>query len=116
VGGLAVIFIGWAELAGVSFEPTDASQFKAWAAQPLGTAGGIALGGCILGLAAWFLSRRYGRLLALAGLAGDLVSVRRFALLSIQRCYISASKDGHSVDANVTAGIRGITVSVRLAG
>jgi hypothetical protein len=37
-------------------------------------------------------------------------------LTTTQRCYISASKYGHSVDANVTAGVPQVTLSVRLAG
>ena len=196
VSGVAAAFLGWAELTGLSFERTDASQFKVWAAQPVGTAGGIALCCCVLGLAAWFLSRRHGRLLALAGVlviasgavlvwgvvqhaarshpeydraralqalelpvgyitgpiqldhASDITapaatrmwtttlpvarvcsdlerqlatwadpgSVRRFGLTNIQRCYISASKDGHVVDTNVNAGTRQVTLSIRLAG
>ena len=187
-------FVGWAEVASVSFEPTDASQFRIWAAQPVGTAGGIAFGCCVFGLAAWFLSRRHGGLLALAGtlviasgavlvwgvvehagrshpeydwahalqglelpvsyisgptqldhpsditapaatriwtttspstrvcndLARELMawadpgSFRRIGLTGVRRCYESASKNGHVVDANVTVGLRQVTVSVRL--
>jgi hypothetical protein len=45
----------------------DASNYQAWASQPVGTAGGIALVWSVVGLMIWFLSRRYGRVLAVAG-------------------------------------------------
>lgn len=194
-GAVAMAFVVWAALAGLSFEPTDASEFKGWAAQPLGTAGGIALGCALFGLVSWSLSRRRVQLLALAGAAllvsgpvlvwgvvahadrthpefdrartlqtlvlpgaytkgptqlqhpsdfdppaatrlwtaplrvgracddldraierwSDPGTVHRARSVSPQRCYISATRDGHEVDANVTDGSDLVTVSVRLS-
>lgn len=194
VGCTAVIFIGWDELTSLSFEPTDASNYQAWAAQPVGTAGGWALACSVVGLIAWFLSRRDRRLFAVAGvgvLAGAAVlvwgpiehasrahpeyerartlqslemppgyarvptrldhpgavdgpaatrlwtttlplgrvcgelavalqswadheSVRGPGRNTVERCYLSARKDGHPVDANVTPSNGRVAVSVRL--
>ena len=194
-GAMGMAFLVWEGLASLSFEPTDASEFKGWAAQPVGTAGGIALGCAVSGLITWFLSRRWGQLLVLAGAAvvvsgpvllwgavahagrthpefdrartlqtlvlpanyakgptqlqhpsdfdppaatrlwmgsvsvghacddlglaierwSDPGTVRRFRAVSPQRCYISATRDGHAVDANVTEGSGGVSLSVRFS-
>src|SRR3989442_58556 len=58
VGLWALGSVVTAELAQLSFEPTDASEFQAWAARPLLTAGEIALVCCGAGLVGWFISRR----------------------------------------------------------
>jgi hypothetical protein len=75
VAGVATFASGaWAQ---VSFEPTDASTFQAWAARPAVTAGLAATGCGVAGLVGWFVVRRRPPSMlagpALAALAGIAV-------------------------------------------